>query len=66
MICEVIKIYGLFIGKVAEQKKIRKLTNADIAKMTGYTKNAIDAFMCGKRSSENMAKAIAYVLEIEL
>jgi transcriptional regulator with XRE-family HTH domain len=59
-------IYTLFLGKVAEQKKNRSLTNADIAKMTGYGKSAIDKFMCGVRPSENIAKAIAAVLKIEL
>lgn len=63
---EVEIIYTLFRGKVAEQKKLRKLTNGDLAKLTGYTKSAIDAFMCGVRESEPIAKAIASVLKIEL
>lgn len=60
------KIYEFFRGKIAEQKKLRKLTNADIAQMTGYTKSAIAAFMCGARESEQVAKAIANALNIEL
>jgi hypothetical protein len=63
---EVTVIYRLFCGKVAEQKKLRKLTNADLAKMTGYRKKTIEAFMCGARESEAIAKAIAAALGIEL
>ena len=63
---EVTIIYKLFCGKVAEQKKLRKLTNADLAKMTGYKVGAINAFMCGARESERIAKALAAVLNIEL
>ena len=59
-------IYRLFCGKVAEQKKLRKLTNADLAKMTGYRKKTIEAFMCGARESEAIANAIAAALGIEL
>lgn len=59
-------IYTLLRAKVAEQKKLRNLTNKDIAKMTGYTKSTIDAFMCGVRESDKVAKAIATALGIEL
>ncbi|MFR1050956.1 MAG: hypothetical protein ACLSE7_04435 [Lachnospirales bacterium] len=59
-------IYRLFCGKIAEQKKLRKLTNGDLAKMTGYKKKTIEAFMCGARESEKIAKALAAVLNIEL
>ena len=62
---EVTIIYKLFCGKVAEQKKLRKLTNADLAKMTGYRKKTIEAFMCGARESDRIAKALAAVLNIE-
>ena len=33
--------YRLFCGKVAEQKKLRKLTNGDLAKLTGYSVKTI-------------------------
>ena len=62
---EGITIYELFRGKIAEQKKIRRLTDADIAKMTGYTTSTIRAFMCGSRENEKIATAIAQALEIE-
>lgn len=58
-------IYELFRGKIAEQKKIRRLTDADIAKMTGYTTSTIRAFMCGVRENEKIATAIAQALGIE-
>lgn len=59
-------IYKQFCGKVAEQKKLHKLTNADLGHMTGYSKKTIEAFMCGARESESIAKALAAVLKIEL
>ena len=62
---EGITIYELFRGKIAEQKKIRHLTDADIAKMTGYTTSTIRAFMCGSRENEKIATAIAQALGIE-
>jgi hypothetical protein len=34
--------------------------------MTGFKKSTIDAFMCGVRKSDNVAKAIAAALKIEL
>lgn len=49
-----------------KQKRIKKLTNADLGRLTGFTRSTIDAFMAGARESENVAKAIAKVLEIEL
>lgn len=62
---EVSDIYELFRGKIAEQKKIRRLRDADIAKMTGYTTSTIRAFMCGSRENEKIATAIAQALGIE-
>jgi hypothetical protein len=59
-------IYEIFRGKVAEQKKLRKITDADIAEMTGFTLSTIRAFMCGVRQGEKTAKSIAKVLGIEL
>ena len=61
----VIHIYELFVGKIAEQKKLQKKTNADIANMTGYSKKTIEAFLGSGRQSEKVADAIAKVLRIE-
>lgn len=55
-----------FVGKISEQKKVRHLTNADLAKMTGYKRSTIEAFMCGARDSDAVAKALAKALNIEL
>lgn len=54
-----------FVGKISEQKKVRHLTNADLAKMTGYTRKTIEAFMCGARDSDAVAKALATALNIK-
>lgn len=56
----------MFKAEIVKQKRLRKLTNADLGKLTGYKQQTIDAFMAGARESENVAKAIAKVLEIEL
>jgi hypothetical protein len=61
----VMEIYELFRGKIAEQKKLRRLTNGDIAKMTGYSVSTINAFMAGNRENDKIANAIAKVLDIE-
>lgn len=59
-------VYSILRGKIAGKKKLHKLTNADIARKTGYSKSAIEAFMCGVRESDNIAKAVASVLDIEI
>lgn len=59
------EIYELFRGKIAEQKKLRRFTNGDIAKMTGYSVSTINAFMAGNRENDKIANAIAKVLDIE-
>lgn len=56
----------LFVGKVSEQKKVRRLTNSDLAKLTGYSVSTINAFMCGLRDSDALVNALAKVLDIEL
>jgi len=62
----VITIYELFVGKIAEQKKLQKKTNADIADMTGYKKKTIEAFLGSGRQTEKVAEAIAKALKIEM
>lgn len=59
-------IYELFRGKVAEQKKLRKLNYNELAKMTGCSLASIKAFMCGVRESDRTAKVLAKALNIEL
>jgi hypothetical protein len=60
-----IKTYDILRGKIAEKKKLLKLTNADLSQMTGIPKGTVEAFTAGNRESENTANAIARVLEIE-
>jgi hypothetical protein len=48
---------------------VRKLSNGDLAKMTGYKKSTINAFFCDKadrEKSRNVAEAIAAVLQVEI
>lgn len=64
-------IFEIFKGEVAKQKKVRRITNADIAKMTGYTKKTIDFFLTksdnkGRDDSKKVAEAISKALDIEL
>lgn len=65
-------IFELFRAEIDKQKSIqrradgKKLTNADIAKLTGIKTSTIHAFMSGDRTSEKTAKAIAKALRIEM
>jgi len=49
-----------------KQKRIKQLTNADLGHLTGFSRSTIDAFMAGARESENVARAIAKALKIEM
>ena len=67
----VFTIYEVFKAEVVKQKRLRKLTNADIAKMTGYARITIDIFMTStgnnpREDSKNVAEAISKALGIEL
>ena len=64
-VLEVKIIYELFREKIKHAKVDMKYTNADIAKLTGYTTSAIEAFMCGARASDKIARAISAALNIE-
>lgn len=64
-------IFEVFKGEVAKQKKVLHITNADIGKMTGYTKKTIDYFLTrgdnkDRDDSKNVAVAISKALNIEL
>jgi hypothetical protein len=64
-------IYEVFKAEVAKVKRLRKLTNADIGKLTGFKKNTIDLFMTSpehknRDDSEAVAQAISKALGIEL
>lgn len=59
-------MYDIFRGEVAKAKQIRKLTNRDLASMTGFAENTIAAFLCGSRCSDTVARALAQALGLEL
>ena len=63
---EVVNIYKYFIAEVKKQLSLKGWKYADLAKATGYTVGTIEAFMCGARESENMAKCISKVLGINI
>lgn len=58
-------MYETLRGKIAAEKKMKKLTNADIGKMAGFSKAAVDAFMSGARESDRLVNAIAKALGLE-
>lgn len=64
-------MYEVFKAEIAKEKRLRRLTNADIASMTGLSVSAINMFMAspeGKKrdDSEKVAEAISKALGIEL
>ena len=63
---EVVNIYKYFIAEVKKQLSLKGWKYADLAKATGYTVGTIEAFMCGARESENMAKCISKVFGIKI
>ena len=65
-VLEVKIIYELFREKIKHAKVDKKYTNADIAKLTGYTTSTVEAFMCGARVSDKVARAISKALNVEL
>lgn len=62
------KQFILLKAEIAKVKRIRKINNADIARLTGYTKNTIDSFMADRddrKGSIHIARAIAAALNID-
>lgn len=60
--------YILLKAEIAKIKRFRGITNADIARLTGFKKNTIDSFMANRDDrddSENVAKAIVSALNID-
>ena len=60
-------MYELLRAEVDKQKRLRipKLTNKDLAKMTGFKTSTINKFMSGHEVSENIANALARELKIK-
>jgi predicted transcriptional regulator len=64
-------MYEVFKAEIVKEKRLRKLTNANIASMTGLSVSAINMFMAsseGKKrdDSRKVAEAISKALGIEL
>lgn len=59
-------MYDLLRGEVAKQKVLRRLTNRDLAKMCGYKESTIAAFLCGARTTDSVARALARALGIDV
>lgn len=62
-------MYEVFIADCKRAMRLRRMTNGDLAKATGYTKSSINAFFSdinGREKSENVAKAISVALGVEI
>lgn len=64
-------IYEVFKAEVEKVKRLKHMTNADIAKSTGYAKRTIDVFMSSspkkdRDDSQKVAAAISTALGIEM
>ena len=55
-------MYDTVKGDVARIKQLRRLTYADIGRLTGYRENTIAQFMCGKKESPAVAEALAKMI----
>ncbi|MCH5323973.1 MAG: helix-turn-helix transcriptional regulator [Eubacterium sp.] len=61
--------YRLFRAEISRVKKLRGLTNKDLANMTGYKQSTIEAFMLnrpGRNASDNVARALSKALNIDI
>lgn len=56
--------FPLFRAEVKKQLSLRNWTYKDLAMATGYKYRTIEAFMNEKRVTDNVARAIAEVLDI--
>lgn len=59
-------MHELFIAEVAKQKRLKRLTNKQLAEMTNLTKHQIDCFLQGHIKGDMIKKAIAKALEMEI
>ena len=59
------RLNKVFVGIVEYHKCINGMTNSDIAAYTGYAKETIDSFLCGKRMSKNVAYKICELFSID-
>lgn len=62
-------MYEIFIADCKREMRLRRMTNGDLAKETGFKKSTINSFfsdIAGREKSENVAKAISAVLGVAL
>ena len=62
---DVFRTNRIFFGIVEYHKRIEGMTNEDIARQTGYAKDTIDKFMCGKKVTKNVAHKICDLFAID-
>ncbi len=60
------KTNSLFIAEVKKKQSILNLTYKDLERMTRVPKSTISSFMCGARDSNEVKKALAKALDIEI
>ena len=56
--------YKELLAEIDKQKRLRDITNKDLANATGFALSTINGFMGGKRFSELVAREIRLVLDI--
>ena len=56
--------YKEFRAEIRKQLSLRGWKYKDLASATGYTVKTIESFMCGSRTSDGLAEAIAKALDI--
>ena len=56
--------YITFKAEVKKQQCLKKLTYSDLEEITGYKASTIEAFMCGRKVTDNVALALAKALDI--
>lgn len=56
--------YIAFKAEVKKQQCLKRLTYSDLEEITGYKASTIEAFMCGRKVTDNVALALAKALDI--
>ena len=62
-------MYEVFIADCKREMRLRRMTNKDLAKATGYKTSTINSFFTDiptRDKSESVAKAISTVLRVKL
>ena len=62
-------MYEVFIADCKREMRLRKMSNGDLAKATGYSRSAIDCFFSDNKSrgkSTAVAEAISKELGIDI